>query len=149
MPLVLGSDVAEALALAVEARELTLRSMNLVGDVRLNAREYCAELSRALQRDVRYQPCSLWRWQADEILRWMVKKAIRRPNATFPSWTDLATRALRAPFDCSATKSALGWQPERDRARFVALALDVHAPRATASEPASGASSKPSLALSS
>ncbi|MBK9384039.1 MAG: NAD-dependent epimerase/dehydratase family protein [Planctomycetes bacterium] len=137
LPLVLGSDVAEALALAVEARELTLRSMNLVGDLRLGAREYCSELSRALQRDVRYQPCALWRWQADEILRWLVKKAIRRPNATFPSWTDLATRALRSPFDCSETKSALGWQPERDRQRFVAQAFDVHASRATASESSS------------
>lgn len=145
LPLVLGSDVAEALALAVEAPELALRSLNLVGDVRLSAREYCAELSRALQREVRYRPCALWRWQADEILRWLVKKAIRRPNAVFPSWTDLATRALRAPFDCSGTQRALGWQPVRERARFTALAFDVHAPREAPRPHASAPATSPAL----
>jgi nucleoside-diphosphate-sugar epimerase len=67
-------------------------------------------------------------------VKWLIKKAIRRPGAVFPSTHDLRSRAMRARFDCARAKQVLGWRPESDRARFVERAFAWLAPPPVAHE---------------
>jgi hypothetical protein len=52
-----------------------------------------------------------------------VKKAGRRKDASFPSYRDLASRALTVPLACDLARTVLGWKPVEDRERFLALAV--------------------------
>jgi hypothetical protein len=61
------------------------------------------------------------------VLKWLVKIAIGRRDASFPLWGDLASRGLVAHFDTSDIKSDLGWHPVADRQAFVQQAFSVHA----------------------
>lgn len=126
LPLVLVEDVADALARACARPELAGKSLNLVGDVRLTAREYIADLGRALGRPLKFHPQSLIRQQAGEIAKWAVKRAAGR-RVPFPSYSDLKSRGLVAPFDTSTEKHLLGWTPVSDAAEFRARAFDIHA----------------------
>ncbi|MEE8107098.1 MAG: NAD-dependent epimerase/dehydratase family protein [Planctomycetota bacterium] len=119
MPLVLVGDCADALARAAKMQDVTLRSFNLVGDVRLTPREYVKELAAATGREIRLHPLPIWRAYLIDLFKWVVKLATRRPNVVFPSYRDLATRVQRAQFDCAKTKEVLGWSPVADRATFI------------------------------
>jgi nucleoside-diphosphate-sugar epimerase len=119
LPLVLPEDVADAFVAALDAPSIEGTSFNLVGDVRLTARDYVAELARATRRPLRFHPQGAALAQGIEIGKWLVKVAIRKPGNVFPSWRDLRTRSLEAPFDCSRAKRVLRWTPVADRARFV------------------------------
>jgi nucleoside-diphosphate-sugar epimerase len=123
LPFVLVDDVADALVRCVDRPQAAGGSYNLVGDVRLTAREWVGELGRALGRDFTFHPQSLVRWYFEEIVKYGVKVAIRRPNLRWPSWRDLATRGAARPFDNGRPKRELGWQPVADRAAFLAAAL--------------------------
>ena len=48
----------------------------------------------------------------------------RNVSVPVPSYRDLKSRGLSAAFDCSREHALLGWQPERDRARFLANAFE-------------------------
>jgi predicted dehydrogenase/nucleoside-diphosphate-sugar epimerase len=126
LPLVLVDDVADAVVRALAAPDLVGRSYNVVGDVRLTAREYFAELREALGRPIRYHPQWPAWLQAVEIGKWLVKKAIGRKDAPFPSWRDLRSRGLVARFDCQDLAHATGWRPLADRAEFVRRAISCH-----------------------
>jgi hypothetical protein len=58
--------------------------------------------------------------------KWVIKRATGR-DVPAPSKRDFVSRGLRAGFDCSAAKQALGWQPEADRAGFIRRAITIHA----------------------
>jgi hypothetical protein len=89
-------------------------------------------------RPIVFHRQALWKSQTIEIAKWVIKKAIRRPGAVFPSARDLRSRAMRARFDCARAKSVLGWQPENDRARFLERALGwLAAPASAESVPGS------------
>lgn len=126
LPLVLAEDVASAIALCL-ARPVSIgRDYNVIGDVRLSARDYTAELGRALGRPLRYRPQSLVKQQAIELFKWLVKRATGRAEPP-PSMADLRSRGLVAPFDTGDIKADLGWTPEADRDAFIARAIAVHA----------------------
>jgi nucleoside-diphosphate-sugar epimerase len=127
LPLVLAADVADAVARALDAENVVGHCYNIVGDVRLTAREYVEELAQALSRKLRYRPQSLGKLFAIECVKWGVKLASRRPGLTLPSLRDLRSRGLRAQFDCSDAKRDLGWQPVTDRDRFIAEGIAIHA----------------------
>jgi predicted dehydrogenase/nucleoside-diphosphate-sugar epimerase len=127
LPLVLATDVADAIARALEAESIVGRCYNIVGDVRLTAREYVEALAQALGRKLRYYPQSVEKLFVIECAKWGVKLASRRPGLTLPSLRDLRSRGLRAPFDCTDAKRDLGWQPVADRDRFIAEGIAVHA----------------------
>ena len=127
LPLVLVEDVANAVERAMSSPNAIGRCYNVVGDVRLTAREYTALLAQALRRPLRYHPQTLTRQYAEEVLKWLVKIAIGRRDASFPLWSDLASRGLVAHFDTSDIKSDLGWYPVADRQAFVQQAFSVHA----------------------
>lgn len=126
LPLVLAEDVASAIAACLARPEAIGRNYNVIGDVRLSAREYTQELARATGRPLSYHPQSLVKQQANELMKWAVKRVTGRREPV-PSMADLKSRGMRAPFDTSDIKRDLGWQPVADRDAFVAKAFAVHA----------------------
>jgi nucleoside-diphosphate-sugar epimerase len=127
LPLVLVDDVADAIARVVEGGPPQAgQCFNLVGDVRLTAREYIQELGDALGRPLRYHPRPVLWLYGIEWLKWLVKRAVARGDATIPSYRDLKSRGLVACFDTSDVKMALGWQPEASKPSFIAQALACH-----------------------
>ena len=125
LPLVLGEDVASAIAAASRTPEAIGKTLNLVGDVRLTAREYTRELGYATGRPLEFHPSPTWQLQAEELLKWGIKRAAGR-KAPLPAYADLKSRGLVAQFDCSAEKELLQWRPEADRDRFLKKAFTGH-----------------------
>ena len=122
LPFVLAEDVAAAIAKACDVEGIDGRAFNLVGDVRLDARDYTAALAAALGRPLRFHPQSPPRLWLIEQAKWMVKRISGRRGSA-PSLRDLHSRGLRARFDCRDTEDALGWKPVADRATFLARAF--------------------------
>lgn len=122
LPLVLVEDVAEAIILCLGRTDLNGRAYNLVGDVRLTARDYIAALGTATGRPLRFHPGSAMGWYADDLMKWSIKRLAGRA-APKPSLIDFRSRGLAAQFDTSDVKRDLGWAPEEDRRRFVARAF--------------------------
>jgi predicted dehydrogenase/nucleoside-diphosphate-sugar epimerase len=136
LPLVWVDDVAEALVLAAlhDGPELHGKALNLAAQLPLTARETVEELRRASGRALHFHPRGLALSQAMEIGKWLVKKAGRRKDASFPSYRDLASRALTVPLACDLARTVLGWKPVEDRERFLALAVrPMAAPQTDAS----------------
>jgi nucleoside-diphosphate-sugar epimerase/predicted dehydrogenase len=126
LPFVLVEDVARAIAAALHAPGVEGRTFNLVGDVRLTAREYIAELSAALARPLYFHPHSVTGIWVVELTKWGLKRAAGRQSPRI-SRRDLMSRGLEATFDCSDVKQALAWVPTADRQDFLARAVRVHA----------------------
>jgi nucleoside-diphosphate-sugar epimerase len=126
LPLVLVEDVADAIARVVEAGPRAEQCFNLVGDVRLTAREYVRELGDALGRPLRYHPRPVAWLYGVECLKWLLKSAVGRRDAGILSYRDLKSRGLVADFDTSDVKASLGWQPVATKAGFIARALACH-----------------------
>jgi len=126
LPFVLVEDVADAIYLALNAPSIEGRCYNLVGDVRLSAREYLAELARVIERPLRFHPKSPYVLYGEELGKWVIKRAIGR-HAPPPSLRDLLSRGLKADFDCTDAIADLGWQPTNDRETFIRRAILVHA----------------------
>lgn len=119
LPFVLVEDTASAIVCALKAGDdVNGRTDNIIGGVRLTAREYYAELVKYSGRPLKYHGQSLWFQQGVEIFKWLVKRIGGR-NVSFPSMRDLASRGMPARFDTSDTERALGWKPVTDRATFV------------------------------
>jgi predicted dehydrogenase/nucleoside-diphosphate-sugar epimerase len=126
LPFVLVEDVAEAIFLASRAESVEGRCYNIVGDARPSARDYTAELGRALERPLRFHPQSpIWLWLED-FTKWLVKRATgcRVPA---PSIRDFLSRGMLAEFDCGDAQRDLGWQPVAIHERFLERAVLVHA----------------------
>ncbi len=126
LPFVLADDVAEAIRLASRAAGVEGRCYNIVGDVRLSARDYIAALGTALQRPLRFHPQTALRLWTSEFGKWVIKRAGGRSVAV-PSLRDLLSRGMKARFDTSDAKRDLGWTPVADPAVFQARAVAVHA----------------------
>jgi nucleoside-diphosphate-sugar epimerase len=125
LPFVLAGDVAAAILAAATAPGIEGRCYNLAGDVRPCARDYIAELARALRRDLRFHPQSPERLWLVELGKWAVKRAGgRRPP--WPSLRDLRSRGMQARFDCTDARRDLGWTPVADPAAFHAQAIAPH-----------------------
>lgn len=124
LPFVLVDDVAAAMAAARTVPGIEGRSFNLAGDVRISAREFVALLSERSLRHFHFYSQSLWKMQAVEIFKWLLKVAARKPENALPSYRDLKSRAMRAPLDCTAAKTILGWKPNADPVVFLSAAID-------------------------
>jgi predicted dehydrogenase/nucleoside-diphosphate-sugar epimerase len=126
LPFVLVEDVAEAIFLASRTDRVAGRCYNLVGDVRLSAREYISELGKAIERPLRYHPKSATGIWLQEIGKWIIKRCGGR-KASLPARRDFLSRGMTASFDCSDAKRDLGWEPTADRDIFYRRAILVHA----------------------
>src|SRR5581483_1242219 len=126
LPLVLATDVAQALFAALDAPGIEGASFNLAGDVRLSAAAYAQIVSERSLRNFKFYPRAPWRIQAVEIFKWMVKVAARKPGNTFPSFRDMKSRCMFTDLDCSAAKRVLGWKPVSNMDVFLREAIDCH-----------------------
>ena len=128
LPLVLVDDVATAIHQALDTPSLEGRCFNLVGDVRLTAREYVAELATATGRPLQFHGQWTTKLYLIELIKWAIKQAAgkRGPRTTL---YDLRSRGLTSSFDCSATQENLRWRPESDRSAFVKRAIHVYGAR--------------------
>ncbi len=122
LPFVLVEDVASAIIAALRAPHIVGRSYNLVGDVRLTAREYLAALAQALRRPLQFHPKFPAALYLEDLGKWSIK-ALTGRRAPLPSLRDIRSRGLMAKFDCSNTKRDLGWNPVSDRDVFIARAI--------------------------
>ncbi len=126
LPFVLVEDVADAVFRAASAPGIEGRSYNLVGDVRLCARDYTAALAQALRRPLRFHPQSAKFLWAEDSGKWLVKRATGR-HVPAPSQRDFLSRGMMAEFDVADAKRDLGWSPVADPDRFLERAVRVHA----------------------
>jgi predicted dehydrogenase/nucleoside-diphosphate-sugar epimerase len=131
LPFVLAEDVAAAVVACAERDGALGHCFNLVGDVRLSARDYVAALGQVLQRPFQFHPRSPdWLYLSERL-----KTGLRRKYGAGPfcSRRELASRGMAASFDCADAKAALAWTPIADRETFIARGLMVHAPAVHAS----------------
>lgn len=121
LPLVLVDDVAEAFigALNADIQDVAGKAFNLVGDVRLSAREYVDVLRRESERDFRLYKQSIAFWTMLELAKWTIKAAAFKPENARLTWREVAYRTGAASFDCEKTKQILAWRPENDRQTFI------------------------------
>jgi predicted dehydrogenase/nucleoside-diphosphate-sugar epimerase len=125
LPFVLTEDVAEAICLALRSDAALGRTYNLVGDVRLTAPEYLAEVGRALGRPLRFHPRRALRIQAVEIGKWLIKRLAGRRDVQLPSYRNLRSLGMAARFDCTDVQRDLGWRPVADREEFLRRTLGL------------------------
>jgi predicted dehydrogenase/nucleoside-diphosphate-sugar epimerase len=121
LPFVLVDDVAEAFyrALHVDPNLVAGKAFNLVGDVRMSAKDYIEILRNESERDFRLHRQSVAFWTGLELIKWAIKAAAFKPENSRLTWRELSYRTGAARFDCSQAKSALNWTPESDRYAFV------------------------------
>ncbi len=127
LPLVLASDVADAIVAALSSPAAAGKAYNLAGPVRPTADAYVARLAAATGRDLRYRPQPIALIWVIEVGKWLVKCAARR-GAPFPSWRDFKSRGFFAPLDCSDAVADLGWTPQADPEAVFEEALRSHRP---------------------
>jgi nucleoside-diphosphate-sugar epimerase len=118
LPLILVEDVAAAVVKAADAMAIDGKAYNLVGDVRLSAREYIEELAQITGRPLRYHPQSVLKLYAIETAKAVIKKLTGRTDP-WPALRDLKSRGMPAVFDCADAKRDLGWVPASDRQEFL------------------------------
>jgi predicted dehydrogenase/nucleoside-diphosphate-sugar epimerase len=121
LPFVLVDDVASALeqALHADVESIAGKTFNLVGDVRLSAREYLEVLRNETERDFRLHRQSVAFWTGLELLKWTIKAAAFKPDNNRLTWREVSYRTGAASFDCRKTMKALTWTPESDREAFI------------------------------
>jgi predicted dehydrogenase/nucleoside-diphosphate-sugar epimerase len=124
LPLVLVEDVARALIAAMEKPGIEGRSFNLIADPCLSAQEYLDELDRA--GGMRVQRCAtpIWRFYMRDMMKWLVKVAVRHPERRLPSYRDWESRTQHAHFDCTAARTMLEWSPVSDRGELVRRGIE-------------------------
>jgi predicted dehydrogenase/nucleoside-diphosphate-sugar epimerase len=124
LPLVLVDDVARGLISAMETPGIEGRSFNLVGDPCLSALEYLDELDRAGGMRVQRHATPIFKFYRADMIKWIVKVAVRHPERHMPAFRDWESRTQKAVFDCTAAKTALSWQPVSDRSELVRLGIE-------------------------
>ena len=126
LPFVLAEDVAAAIWQACVTPDIAGRAYNLVGDVRLSAREYIAELARSLDRPLRFHPKHAAMFWSQDMAKWAVKRLSGRTSAPAPALRDFLSWGLMAHFDCNDVKRDLGWRPAADREYFIEHGIRVY-----------------------
>jgi nucleoside-diphosphate-sugar epimerase len=123
LALVLVEDVAAGLIAAMKTPGIEGRSFNLVGEPLLTAQEYLDELDRAGGIRIQRFATPIARFYLKDMMKWVVKVAVRHPDRRMPSYRDWESRTGRAVFECSAAKMVLGWKPIQDREELVRLGI--------------------------
>jgi nucleoside-diphosphate-sugar epimerase len=129
LPLVLAEDVARGLIAAIDTPAIEGRSFNLVADQfsstqGLSAQEYLDELDRAGGMRIQRDATPILHFYLLDMLKWMVKVAVRHSERQMPSWRDWQSRTQQAHFDCTAAKTVLGWKPVSDRGELVRKGIE-------------------------
>jgi uncharacterized protein YbjT (DUF2867 family) len=131
---VLAEDVAAAVVAATERNGALGHCFNLVGDVRLSAREYVAALGQTLGRPFVFHCRSPETIYLAEVAKAGLGRG--RRNLAISSRRELTSRTMVATPDCADAKAALAWSPVADRETFIAWGLGVHAGQTDKAGPA-------------
>ena len=123
LPLVLVDDVAEALALAINAPGIEGQTFLLTDEPLLSAREYVSEVSAASTTSISAPATPIWRFFVLDVAKEIVKHLVRHPNRRVPSYRDWDCRAHRARYDSAKTRSALGWAPAGTREAMISRGI--------------------------
>jgi nucleoside-diphosphate-sugar epimerase len=126
LPFVLAEDVATAIWRTCITPDIAGRAYNLVGDVRLSAREYITELAAALDRPLRFHPKHATMFWLQDLAKWGIKRLTGRGAIPIPNRRDLVSRGSMATFDCNDAKHDLGWQPAADLEYFIEHGIRVY-----------------------
>jgi predicted dehydrogenase/nucleoside-diphosphate-sugar epimerase len=119
LPLVLVEDVARGLMAAIDTPAIEGRDFNLVADPCLSAQEYLDELDRAGGMRIQRYATPIVHFYLLDMLKWVVKVAVRHPERQMPSYRDWQSRTQQARFDSTAAKIVLGWKPVSERDELV------------------------------
>ncbi len=111
LPLVLVDDVAAALVTAMDAPGIEGESFNLIADSGITAEQYLGALERSTSAEFHKIPTPPWKFYVVDVLKWMIKRAIRHPDRRRPSFRDWESRTQRARYDCSKARRLLNWNP--------------------------------------
>lgn len=123
--LVLVEDIASALIAAIDTPGIDGHSFNLVGPPLLTANEYLDALDRAGRFRIQRHATPIARFYLLDMLKWLVKLAVRHPERRLPSWRDWQSRTGQAVFDCTAAQTALNWQPTADRETLIRCGIEL------------------------
>jgi nucleoside-diphosphate-sugar epimerase/predicted dehydrogenase len=119
LPFVLVGDVAAGLVRGIQVDGIEGRSYNLIDVPLLTARDYLKELQRRAGMKIAIQYRPIWRFYSTDLAKWLVKVAVRHPDRRLPSYFDWESRTQRAIFDCTLTRTELGWEPASNRERML------------------------------
>lgn len=125
LPFVLVKDTAEAYYQALTKPGIDGKSYNLVGDVRLTAREYVAELAKTMERPIKFVEVLPWKMKATGVMRWGLKMAIGRFEP-LPNFHDINCAGLNGQFDNEEVKQELSWHPVANREEFLREGIALH-----------------------
>jgi nucleoside-diphosphate-sugar epimerase len=126
MPFVLVQDVADAMALALDAPNIEGKAFNLAGDVFLSACEYAALVSERTHRNVRCVPSNTFTYAAKCLLKGKLKGLVERKRVDFPTYRDISSSAMITFIDNSQSKQLLGWKPNASLDVFIREAIDPY-----------------------
>jgi predicted dehydrogenase/nucleoside-diphosphate-sugar epimerase len=128
VPLVLVEDVARGLIQAMKTAGVEGQSFNFIGDVVLSGREYIEELERYTGLKIDARPTPIATFFAGDFFKWLVKMAVRHPSRVrVPSYRDWLSNAHLAKYDCTESKTILGWKPEPSRRKVIERGIHVPA----------------------
>lgn len=125
LALVLVEDVAAGLIAAMDTPGIEGRSFNLVGDPLLTAQEYLDALDHSAGIRIQRHATPILRFYLRDLMKWVVKVAVRHPERRVPSYRDWESRTGRAIFDCSAARTVLGWKPVSDREDLIRRGIEA------------------------
>jgi len=123
LPFVLVEDVADALLSVLSKDGLHGEIFNLIGDVRLSAREYLNYLRSASGRHIKSFPYPVQLMFIEDSFKYLIKMVIGEHKNALLSYRDLSNRSIMADFDCSKAKNILGWRPCEAREEFIENAI--------------------------
>ncbi len=127
LPFVLVEDVARALVAAVDIAEIEGESFNLVAESDLTAFDYLKALEEHAGVSFQKFPTPPWKFYAADLVKWIVKQAVRHPDKRRPSYRDWETRTQRARYDCTKARRLLNWNPVCDRDEIIRRGIELPA----------------------
>lgn len=120
LPLVLVEDVAAALVALLDRPGVEGRTYNLSAPPSLSALEYVHEIEQHTGFEIQAVRVSAWRFFLADLAKWLVKLAVRHPDASRrPTLRDWRCREQHAAFDSAGARRDLGWEPVAERAELI------------------------------
>ena len=119
LPLVTVDDVADALALALDAPGIDGQTLLLASPPLMSARDYVDAVAVYMAARIDARPRSAWRNWAADMLKELAKNAVHHPNRRWPSLHDWRCLSQRARYDARMSEQLLGWKPICDREMMV------------------------------
>ena len=119
LPFVLVDDVAEALALALDAPGIDGETFLLTDEPLLSARDYVEAVEARSGLAVEAASRPIWRHWLPDAIKEAVKNTIRHPNRRSSTHHDFAAKSHRSRYDSAKTRERLGWRPAGTREALI------------------------------